>query len=110
MRKPKIDKPELKEDILLPFSEVEFFNKWQQWLLFRKQSRYPAYVAIGLNQTFRKLKQDSGDNVVVAMAIIDQSIANNWRGLFPLKNNFNGKQQPITGSELRTAVDRLDDF
>lgn len=104
MRKPKIDKPEIKEDILLPFSEVEFFNKWQEWLLYRKQRRFAAYTPIGLNRTFEQLFKDAGGNVNVAIQIIDQSIGKSWQGLFALKNQQNGnQQQPITNAGLKDA-------
>ena len=95
----KKSKPEQKEECLLPFPDVEFYNKWQEWLLYRKQRRIAAYVAIGLNRTFDKLKTESGNDVKVAIAMIDQSIANNWQGLFPLRNTNTygtGKKQPGT--------------
>lgn len=101
----KKSKPEQKEECLLPFPDIEFYNKWQEWLTYRKQRRLPAYVAIGLNRTFDKLKKDSGNDVKIAMAIIDQSIALSYQGLFPLKNQYNyGSSQKITGTGLKEAI------
>jgi hypothetical protein len=95
--------PEIKEDILYPFDSVEFFQKWQEWLLYRKQRRISPYTPIGLNRTFGDLFKDAGGDVNVAMAIIDQSIGKSWQGLFPLKNQQNGNnnnnQSQVQSSE-----------
>lgn len=104
MRKKNPEKPEIKVESLLPFDSVEFHQKWHEWLAYRKQRRIAAYVPIGLNNTFRQLFNDSGGDVNVAMAIIDQSIALSYQGLFPLKNKQNGNQQPITAAGIKGAV------
>jgi hypothetical protein len=102
----KEPKPEpLKEDICYPFPDVEFHQKWQLWLAYRKENKIRAYKPIGLNNTFRDLFEISGGDVNVAMAIIDQSISKSWQGLFPLKKGNNGKQQSqLTNAGIKDAV------
>lgn len=55
-----------------------------KWLAYKKEKKQ-KYTAIGLKQCFEKLKEMSNDNPIVAMKIVDESISNNWSGLFPLK-------------------------
>lgn len=84
------------EGIPLPFQGPEFAAKWELWLKYRRERRLPKYVPTGLKGTFTKLKRISGDDVQTAMAIIQQSIDDNYQGLFPLKQQFNGthKREP----------------
>ena len=56
----------------------------EKWLAYKKEKKQ-KYTAIGLKQCFEKLKEMSNDNPIVAMKIVDESISNNWSGLFPLK-------------------------
>lgn len=87
MRKPKTQAPT--EEISLPFPGDEFENKWMEWLMYRKQRRLHNYVPVGLKKTFNRLVLDSGNDVNVAIAIIDQSLEKGWQGLFPIKNHQN---------------------
>lgn len=76
------------EGIALPFAGNEFADKWVEWLLYRKQRRLHNYVPVGLQKTFSRLVLDSGNDVKVAIAIIDQSLEKGWQGLFPLRANI----------------------
>ncbi len=74
-----------KKDFL---QEFENFNPIiSQWLEY-KSARRESYKADQSIRAFaKKLKELSGDDVGVAQQIIDQSIANNWAGIFPLKKS-----------------------
>jgi hypothetical protein len=74
-------------EVQLPFEDDEFKSEWQVWLQYRSERRLPAYKPTGLKRTFSLLKNLSGDNPKTAVAIINQSIANNWQGLFMLRTN-----------------------
>jgi hypothetical protein len=74
----------------LPFTHDGFIEKWQEWLNYRKERRLPAYVPTGLKQTFTKLIRLSGNDPLKAIQILDESIANNWQGIFELKTITNG--------------------
>jgi hypothetical protein len=82
----------------IPFQDDAFVEKWQEWLLFRKERRLPNYVPRGLKGTFTMLKRISNDNVSTAIAIIQQSMDNNYQGLFPLKQIAHATYKPNTGT------------
>ena len=68
----------------------EAVNKWVAY----KKERRQSYTKTGLKQCIEKLKKMSNDNPVIAMQIVNESISNNWSGLFPLKS-----RTPQTKSE-----------
>lgn len=74
----------------LPFNSTEFAAAWNEWLQYRKENRFRPYKPIGLRKTFKQLVEYSHNNEVEAIGILDQSMANTWQGLFPLKNKVNG--------------------
>lgn len=91
----------------LPFNEVEFAEKWGEWLLERRERRYKSYTVRGLKQCFKNLLEISGGDVKVAIKIIDQSIGQGWQGLFNLRqqnSNGYGNQAPITNAGIKDAV------
>ena len=74
--------------IALPFAE-KFAATWAEWLEYRKQKRLPKYVDVGLKRTFSMIVKLSNGNEDIAVAMIEQSMAENWQGIFQLKNNNN---------------------
>lgn len=81
--------------VQLPWNDLDFINKWQEWLQYRAERNLARYVPTGLKRTFTKLFNDAGGNPQTAIAIIDQSLSMGWQGLFPVKeqqNSQNGKQ------------------
>ena len=73
----------------------EAIDKWVEYKKERKQK----YTPTGLKQCIEKLKKMSNDNPVVAMQIVNESISNNWSGLFPLKNTR--KQESVFEHNMR---------
>ena len=72
-----------KKDFL---QEFEKFNPIiSQWLEYKSARRESYKTEQSIRAFAKKLKELSGDDVGVAQQIIDQSIANNWAGIFPLK-------------------------
>lgn len=69
--------------ILMNSNIGEALEKWVAYKKERKQS----YTKTGLAQCVEKLKKMSNDNPSIAMQIVNESISNNWSGLFPLKSN-----------------------
>lgn len=78
-------------DIPLPFQGPEFAAIWKEWLQFRKEARIKNYTPTGLKRVFKKLIRISRNDEKLAVEIVDQSLSNEWQGLFELKTNFNGK-------------------
>lgn len=62
---------------------------WQEvmaaWLEYKRTRRESYRSELGATKCLTLLRNLSGDSAAVAAAIIDQSIANNWAGLFPLR-------------------------
>ena len=66
----------------------------ERWLDYKRSIGNTYKTAQGVMAMIKKLNDLSGGNVEVAGAIVEQSIANNWKGLFELKkqkkNGTNG--------------------
>lgn len=91
------------EDVLDP-SFVPVLRKWFDY----KASRNEQYRNISaINTLFEYLKKLANNDPVVAMDIVNQSIANNWAGLFELKtqsNNANSRSSYQTAAERGGAA------
>lgn len=55
------------------------------WMAYKKE-RKQSYKPLGQKGFINKLKHLSDNNAETARKIVEQSIANNWAGIFPLKN------------------------
>lgn len=55
------------------------------WMAYKKE-RKQSYKSLGQKGFINKLKHLSDDNAETARKIVEQSIANNWAGIFPLKD------------------------
>ncbi len=63
---------------------IEPFNKWMDY----KKTRMESYKSEDSEKEFyNKLLKLSNKDPVVALEIINESMSNNWAGIFPLKNN-----------------------
>lgn len=76
------------------FNHPDFKNVWLRWLKYRKDLRLKKYAAPEI--TFKKLLNLSGGNHINAIAIIAQSMSNNWQGLFALKDEAKKITNPET--------------
>ncbi len=83
------------EEFLEPISE-----KWkdiiQEWLLYKsaRSENYKTKQSVLKFET--KLKKLSAENLATARQIIDQSMANNWAGIFELKVGSKSSTHPFT--------------
>ena len=86
------------------FADYEYlFDALEQWLQY-KQSRRQSYKSDKSILIFCKhLHELSGGNADIAMQVVEQSMANNWSGIFPLKNQPFASN--ITEDELNSFVD-----
>ena len=60
-------------------------KKFQQWIEFRKKIKKPYKTQEGASAAYNRLLTLSDSVSEVAIQIIEQSIANEWQGFFPLK-------------------------
>lgn len=63
---------------------------FQEWLNYKRE-KGQAYTETGARACFKKLRELSGDRPEVGTRVVEQSIANNYAGIFPLKNIPPGK-------------------
>ena len=84
----------------LPFSE-NFKEHWKKWIDYKKtQFRFTYKSQETINTALWDLVKKSSDKEENAILIINNSIANGYKGLFELKNEQNGtKQQFTTGAK-----------
>lgn len=90
----------------LSFVEPSFRPVMTAWLVY-KSERGQTYRQQGLQACYSKLRELSNGSPDAAKRIIQQSMANNWAGLFPLKTESNErtpKNQPPGPDELARAV------
>jgi hypothetical protein len=73
-----------------------FFEVWDKWIVYKKEEHKETYKTTSTEQAaFDKLYTLSGGDSAMADKIILQSITNQWKGIFPIKNdtNFSSNQQ-----------------
>jgi hypothetical protein len=75
----------------------------ETWLAYKKE-KGKMYKPIGFKNFYKKLCKLSGNNPQTAMSIIEESMANNYDGIFPLRNNNNRNygRETITDKIRRT--------
>ena len=98
VNKPK--KTELDMSIVAP----NMVEPVEMWLAYKKE-KAQSYKPTGFKTFYKKLCELSGNNPQVAMAIIEQSMQNNYAGIFPLRNNNNNNygRETITDKIRRTV-------
>jgi hypothetical protein len=90
---------EIGEIDLNPFSE-NFRPVWNSWTDYKKNELKKSFKLLRTQQAaFRHLFELSKSNEITAQKIIEQSIANQWTGLFELKNGNNGTGEKQTRIE-----------
>lgn len=100
--------------VQLPWNDDLFIEKWTEWLQYRRERHIATYKPTGLKNTFKALIEDSGNNVQTAIAMINQSMARSWQGIFPIKQQLNGKDnsgtfggKPVSQSVGQTGIGEL---
>jgi len=66
------------------YGELEPLVK--KWLDYKKSIKQGYKSQQSLNSFVKRLKELSGDNILIADSIIEQSIAFEWKGIFTLQN------------------------
>lgn len=93
-----------KKELDLSFIEDSFMPIMTDWLAYKREKKQ-TYKQIGLKGCYEKLYKMSNGNPLLARKIVEQSIANNYSGLFKLKDN---EQSKITDNERWNAeIERL---
>ena len=94
--------PPPREEVSNPFG-VSGTRIWDAWKSYKQDEHRKNYKSAKTEQqAINQLYELAGGNVETASKIVQQSIANQWQGLFELKNTNNGKQKP--SGNLRESV------
>jgi hypothetical protein len=97
-------------EFINPFGE-KFLEMWGQWEIFKKKEFGFSYKSVQSEQSaVNKLVKLSNGKEEIAIAIIQESMANGWQGLFELKTSNNGTSKnattvgKVTGAGLDEAL------
>ena len=80
-------KSKIKKGVIYPFQEKEFLEAWDIWIEERAANQYKKYTERAEQGALHKLQKISNHDYKTAIAIINESISNSWRGLFALKES-----------------------
>lgn len=79
------------------------------WLAYKKE-KGKMYKPIGFKNFYKKLCELSDNNPQNAMAIIEQSMASNYEGIFPLKNNSGYGRFKTNSNAFDESVKKSNEF
>ena len=103
----KREKPET-APLIYPFDSELFMNRWQSWKDYKAEQFAFKYKPRGEQAALKSLGELSGTNEKLAISIIEQSMANGWKGLFELDSR-NGTSDEHRAELLRKGGDYLKD-
>ena len=87
------NKEKKNKEIDLSFLQKDFIPIVEKWLFYKKEKKQEYKGQTSINTFCKKLIEYSNGDAIIAEAIIEQSIANNWAGIFELKTNGVTKKQ-----------------
>jgi hypothetical protein len=97
---------ENKNKVTFPFSS-DFVQYWNQWKDYKsKEHKFRYRSVVSENLALKELYKISSGIEQNAIAIIDQSIINGWKGFFELKNQSNAKK-PTRNSGAYELLEQL---
>ena len=76
-----------KKELSFEFVEVAYKSVFMRFMEYRKEIKKPFKSQKGIEGCYADLKKFSGNNVQKAASIVQQSISNEYQGLFPLKKS-----------------------
>lgn len=85
--KERISKDIPKKETDLAFCLPSFVPIMEEWLEYKRKRQESYKTESSVRKCYQNLVNISGNNPAIAQLIVDQSIANNWAGLFELKRN-----------------------
>lgn len=101
---PPAQKNEKKEDPnLLLIADYPLYDAMAMWIEYKRERRQ-SYKPRGLQVAMTRLMQLSNGDPETAKAIVEQSMANNYQGLFPIRqangtdNRTQQRQDKLTGT------------
>jgi hypothetical protein len=100
--KKVLKEKKIEPDVVLPWDSEQFKTVWTVWKEYRwREKRQKFKTSASELAQLKHLQELAGEQEVVAIKIIEQSIGNTWTGLFQLKNTQqNGKANSQTGTPI----------
>lgn len=99
-------KKQRKSGIDLSFLSESFLKEtFERFLAYRKEIKKPYKSQMSVEQAFSELQKLSGGVLETAEAIVNQSIANGWQGIFPLTNEKQRISKPVCDYDALLNVD-----
>jgi len=91
------------KNVLLPYGE-KFAEKWEEWKKYKLiQHKFKYKSRETENASIAQIVKFAKSNEQMAIDIIDQSIANGWKGFFELKTTNNAAIKPNLAPSGRQA-------
>lgn len=84
-KEKKEEKTSKKKFLDLSFVSSEYMEAFQEWLDYKKARKETYQTQMGVKKCYSHLLNLCNNNPDTAKQIVNQSIANNWAGLFELK-------------------------
>lgn len=96
---------------IIPFEvSPEFLPAFTLWLEYKKEKKQSYKGEKSLKATYKRLLNLSGNNPDVAMAVVEQAMANNWAGLYALKDDHVTRADKKTEWEQKINQGAWDDI
>lgn len=84
---PKGEKPKFDFEKIFEGYDAEWIELFKQWLDYKREKKNTYKGEKSMRTMAKKLFELAGGDIVTARAIVEQSMANNWQGLFELKTD-----------------------
>ena len=97
-----------KKTLNFDFVEPQYLQSFMLWIDYKRQIKKGYKTQMGIEICYKHLIHISG-NPETALKVVHQSIANNWQGLFPLKNNKYESVANRQSNGLSSAIQSLKD-
>ena len=111
LSKVKLSKVKLSKENTIDLSFIEnstIKKQFEDWLEYKK-SRNEAYKAqCSIRAAFNKLQKLSGDDPDIAKEIINESMANGWKGMFAVKTEVKKSKAGRSLDNARKYIESLD--
>jgi len=79
-------------EIKYAFESEKFGSMWDYWLKYKKERKDKKYTTTGEQATIKGLFDKAEGSIEKAAEIINQSIQQNWAGLFEVRDHQNKSQ------------------
>jgi len=85
---PPISPPKGYEDYDFSFIDERFIEMFFSWLDYKRERKEKKYTKKGIKALYKKIIDDSSGDPEIAKRMAEQSYANNWSGIFKLKQEY----------------------